>query len=453
MAKDPRDAAFIKARTAVLRRQVRTEKDALKSIAAFLKRAQTRISTALLSVESESATLQLQLAQASAKAILEEMGAEAGATAADSASVAWRNGVDLVDIPIASGGIRLSTMLPVADTTQLLAMRTFLTGKLKDVAGDAVRKVNDELGLVILGAQSPSAAATAVQSHLQHAGRSRALGIVRTEVGRAFSVATQKRLDQAVEKLPGLKKQWRRSGKRRPRVTHAVADGQIVDVKKPFMVGGEALMYPRDPKGSPKNTIQCGCTSLPFMATWEVSHPLEVPLTDAETSASIEARNAAELREEGFAKWIGAVANGKLRATGNVETAGVIGKDILDKLKVRGITPATAEIGLSDRRVLHMLRASKTAKGGALSVADLRRLPMRFDKPDAVLLEDRGEGPALIYAFKVAGTERVAKIPVKLRDREKRSSRVRRHNFIQTATLVPPAELRLNSLELLSGKI
>ena len=77
----------------------------------------------------------------------------------------------------------------------------------------------------------------------------------------AFSVATQERQTQAAEILPGLKKQWRRSGKVHSRTAHDLADGQIVDVDKPFMVGGVPLMYPRDPKAPAKETINCGCVS------------------------------------------------------------------------------------------------------------------------------------------------------------------------------------------------
>lgn len=40
---------------------------------------------------------------------------------------------------------------------------------------------------------------------------------------------------------------------------HAQADGQKVPKEQPFNVGGEALMFPRDPNGSPSNIINCRC--------------------------------------------------------------------------------------------------------------------------------------------------------------------------------------------------
>ncbi len=85
--------------------------------------------------------------------------------------------------------------------------------------------------------------------------------------------------------LPGLQKQWRRSGKIHSRTSHDRADGQVRPVDKPFDVAGVQLRFPRDPLGPAKETINCGCTSLPFMATWEVTTPGRQPFTPAELAA------------------------------------------------------------------------------------------------------------------------------------------------------------------------
>lgn len=39
----------------------------------------------------------------------------------------------------------------------------------------------------------------------------------------------------------------------------------IAKMGEPFIIGGEALMYPGDPAGSPGNTISCRCTILPVI--------------------------------------------------------------------------------------------------------------------------------------------------------------------------------------------
>jgi len=60
-------------------------------------------------------------------------------------------------------------------------------------------------------------------------------------------------------------KEWLATMDERVRDAHAEADGQIVGMDEPFVVGGEALEYPGDPAGSPENVINCRCTVLPVL--------------------------------------------------------------------------------------------------------------------------------------------------------------------------------------------
>ena len=89
-------------------------------------------------------------------------------------------------------------------------------------------------------------------------------------------------MERAAQELPGLRKQWRRSGALHARITHDHADGQVRPVDEKFMVGGEELDFPRDPAGSAGNTINCGCQSLPWMAHWDVRQGGRQPFTDEE---------------------------------------------------------------------------------------------------------------------------------------------------------------------------
>jgi SPP1 gp7 family putative phage head morphogenesis protein len=56
------------------------------------------------------------------------------------------------------------------------------------------------------------------------------------------------------------KKRWRAANNKRTRKDHREANGQMVDIDKPFVVGGEKLMYPGDPAGSAKQIVKCRCT-------------------------------------------------------------------------------------------------------------------------------------------------------------------------------------------------
>jgi uncharacterized protein with gpF-like domain len=61
-------------------------------------------------------------------------------------------------------------------------------------------------------------------------------------------------------------KEWLTAGDERVRDMHVAADGQITKLDDYFNVGGEYLMYPGDPNGSPENIINCRCVSLPVIS-------------------------------------------------------------------------------------------------------------------------------------------------------------------------------------------
>lgn len=56
------------------------------------------------------------------------------------------------------------------------------------------------------------------------------------------------------------KKRWRAANNQRTRKDHKAANGQEVDIDKPFRVGGEKLMHPGDPAGSANQIVNCRCT-------------------------------------------------------------------------------------------------------------------------------------------------------------------------------------------------
>ena len=200
---------------------------------------------------------------------------------------AWQQGEDLVDKPLAAAGLGVEMRLAALDVGVLKQMRSFGALRLKDVGSEAARKISRQLGLVTIGAQTPFAAIKAVHALLGGDSPQRAATIVRTEVSRAFAVAAQERLVQAAPLVPGLGKQWRRSGKIHSRWTHDLMDGQVVDADKPFKVpnpgGGIDLMQcPHDPKAPPEQVINCGCIAIPYMKGWAVATPGAKPFSELE---------------------------------------------------------------------------------------------------------------------------------------------------------------------------
>ena len=89
--------------------------------------------------------------------------------------------------------------------------------------------------------------------------RARARLIARTETHQASQHAVNNSMK--VTKI-AMDKLWTSAGDARVRPTHARANNQRKPLDEPFLVGGELLMYPGDPKGSGANVIGCRCVSM-----------------------------------------------------------------------------------------------------------------------------------------------------------------------------------------------
>lgn len=199
-----------------------------------------------------------------------ELAVKARAAADTLLTEAWNSGQALTDAPLAAGGIYSGFHL---STSVLETMKDFTFNKINGVVGAAWDQVRGEITMGILGGRTPQEVAAAIGKNID-AGRfasiaQRAEVITKTEMGRAFSQATQLRMEEAAGHVPGLEKQWVHAGhpmKARP--THVAIDGQHVPVGEPFRVGGVLMMFPRDPGAPIEETINCGCDHVPFHANW-----------------------------------------------------------------------------------------------------------------------------------------------------------------------------------------
>jgi hypothetical protein len=272
MTEDEMRRAFERGKRMNIRRRTRLMEDTRKEIVRMLNAARGAVLATLAGQPSDYQQWMLPQLQREIERALAEFANAAGAEIGGAANRAWEMGRDLVDDPLEATGVRVTGIAPRLDTRQLVAMRAFLTDRIRDIGTTAANRINTELGLVVIGAQTPGEAVTAVTEILGEPSRARAIGIIRTEIGRVYSTASQQRLEQAARFVPGLKKQWRRSGRLHPRPHHEAADGQVQDVDDPFTLVGPRgvvkLMYPRDPAAPAAETINCGCLSVPYKATW-----------------------------------------------------------------------------------------------------------------------------------------------------------------------------------------
>jgi len=87
--------------------------------------------------------------------------------------------------------------------------------------------------------------------------RMRAEVIARTETHGAANYGSN---EAARELGLPLRREWLAASDERTRDTHREANGQIVGMEEPFIVGGAPLMFPGDPAGPPEEVINCRCT-------------------------------------------------------------------------------------------------------------------------------------------------------------------------------------------------
>ncbi len=296
-----REKAFQREVRARLRAQVALLNDTEAEVQRLMRAAIARVNAILAAQPSDYQRWSLPQIRSEIQRALEVFRAQGAAAVSAAQQKSWDGGKDFIDRPLEAGGVRIAGVMPLITQDQLAALKSFLADRIRDVTAEAVNRINAQLGLVTIGAQTPFEATKSVASILGEESLGRATAIVRTEIGRAFSVASQARMAVAAKAGVAMDKVWRRSGKPHQRPGHAAADGQRVAYDKPFEIiskHGEILklMYPRDPKAPPEETINCGCVMIPKVRGWESSTPDRAPFTERELATNPDLRKLFGIR-------------------------------------------------------------------------------------------------------------------------------------------------------------
>ncbi len=287
MTNAERKAAFLKARAAQLKVRAALLATTREQVIKLLNQALDEIKALLATAPTEYEQYKLPLLQKQIEQALATFGDNAANVLAQGATQAWANGQALATAPLEAAGIGVTSGLPPLDTAMLMAMSNFMVDRIRDVGTQAAAKIKAQLGLTLIGAQSPGEAVGTITDILGEQSRERAITITRTELARVHAVAAQQRMEQAAKVVPGLGKQWRRSGKMHSRENHDAIDGQIQPVDKPFALVGKDgqpvfMMHPHDPAAPAGEVINCGCVSLPHMMSWDTINPGRAPYSQLE---------------------------------------------------------------------------------------------------------------------------------------------------------------------------
>lgn len=194
----------------------------------------------------------------------------------------WLSGIESVDIPMQTIGF--TRMIPAVDTNVLGILQDYSADLITNLTNDALKQINQEIRSVMLGIKKPYDTMEGIANSLTDKSTfssiaRRAEVITRTEGGRIVQAARQVRAEKAAILLPALQKEWKHSlYVKEPRSGHQEADGYRVSVIESFLIHWEAgmpdemkesLMYPRDPSGTAKNTINCDCYALDWHPNWD----------------------------------------------------------------------------------------------------------------------------------------------------------------------------------------
>ena len=155
-------------------------------------------------------------------------------------------------------------LTPQFDLARKIWINAVAAEKVTQIAGttlEQARKIIQQAAAdAIEDGLSERETALLIQSRIANDGarisRLRSRVISRTESHAASNASNQ--MAAQASGIP-MVKEWIASGGERTRENHLFANGQTVNMNEPFVVGGDYLMQPGDPSGSPEEVINCRC--------------------------------------------------------------------------------------------------------------------------------------------------------------------------------------------------
>lgn len=163
-----------------------------------------------------------------------------------------------------------------ADTDEqaLRTVEVFLNARANQIAGQVTQQtydeIVDELNQGVTLGENVTELSNRVRDVFDQADHVRAERIARTEVHGAVQGA-QLAYAGGLTDMPGVRKEWLATPDARTREAHRHANGQTQPLAEPFLVGGEPLMFPGDPTGTPDEVINCRCSMLMLPPPQEAS--------------------------------------------------------------------------------------------------------------------------------------------------------------------------------------
>ncbi|MHB1673781.1 MAG: hypothetical protein ACYCSP_05970 [Acidobacteriaceae bacterium] len=224
-------------------------------------------------IDSYSAA-RLQALKAEIDRNMEQFAQQASSQVQQMQANAYKQTAQQVDATV-TAGIGGVVVQPVIDTAMLQVVQGYTADLIGGLSRDAAAKINAAIQRGFLGGMNLSQLVDEIGTTLEGGKFSglfspigeRAMTIATNEIMRVQSLASMARINDLATRHKDLMKRWRHTPVAKiPRISHILADKQVRKPSEPFLVNGEELQYPRDPSGTPGNTINCHCLVQPYFS-------------------------------------------------------------------------------------------------------------------------------------------------------------------------------------------
>ena len=253
---------------------------ARKQVLEMLDAARRQIVAQLVSLNTDTfQAAQLRTLKVSIDQSMDQFARDAANAVAPMQYQAAQMGSTLAGGPLVEVGLETIALGQVNRTTLSIA-QGYTADLITGLSRQSATKVNAAIQRAFLGGQSVTNIIAQIGRGLSSDGKfdgifgeigERAVSVFTNEVLRVHAMSAQARMEELAERHPDLRKRWRHlNAARIPRRSHISAEGQTKAVHEPFMIAPvlgaaeEPLMHPRDPNGSPQNTISCHCMAEPW---------------------------------------------------------------------------------------------------------------------------------------------------------------------------------------------
>lgn len=149
------------------------------------------------------------------------------------------------------------------------------------------RQISAAVTSGILQGNSIGKIANDLQDRIQDMNRTSAVRAARTAMTNAQNAGRQDSYVQAAKMGIQVRKRWIATKDSRTRHEHGAADGQTVDYDKPFIVGGDEIMFPGDRSGKHWNTYNCRCSMRTVEKEGIEAEPRQMRVRDPETGRNV----------------------------------------------------------------------------------------------------------------------------------------------------------------------